>query len=78
MKVFISWSGEQGREIGEVFWNWLPGVLQAMKPYFSPDDIAKGALWERDIAKELDTGRSTRPGLFQAEPKVNVGGAAHV
>jgi hypothetical protein len=40
MKVFISWSGEQSKEIAEAFRNWLPGVLQAEKPYFSPDDIA--------------------------------------
>jgi TIR domain len=57
MKVFISWSGEQSREIGEAFRNWLPGVLQAVKPYFSPDDIAKGSRWESDIAKELEACR---------------------
>jgi hypothetical protein len=55
MKVFISWSGEQSKEIGEAFRSWLPKVLQAVKPYFSPDDIAKGTRWESDIAKELET-----------------------
>jgi hypothetical protein len=54
MKVFISWSGEQSKEIAEAFRNWLPCVLHAVKPYFSPDDITKGARWERDIAKELE------------------------
>jgi hypothetical protein len=54
VKVFISWSGEQSREIGEAFRNWLPAVLQAVKPYFSPDDITKGSRWESEIAKELE------------------------
>ncbi len=32
---------------------WLPSVLQAVVPYFSPD-IDKGARWATDIAEELD------------------------
>ena len=54
MKVFISWSGERSRAIAEAIRRWLPGVLQAVKPYFSPDDIAKGARWSSEIAKELE------------------------
>jgi hypothetical protein len=53
MKVVVSWSGEQGRAIGQVFRKWLPNVIQAVTPYFSPDDIAKGLHWENEISMEL-------------------------
>jgi hypothetical protein len=29
-------------------------VIQAIKPYFSPDDITKGSRWGTEIAKELE------------------------
>lgn len=54
-KVFISWSGELSRKLGEALRNWLPAALQYVKPYFSPDDIEKGAKWNSEIAKELET-----------------------
>ena len=34
--------------------NWIPSVIQAVKPYFSPDDIEKGARWYPEISKELE------------------------
>ena len=54
-KVFISWSGELSRKLGEALRTWLPASLQYVKPYFSPDDIEKGAKWNSEIAKELET-----------------------
>lgn len=57
MKVFISWSGDQSKAIADAIRRWLPGVLQAVRPYFSPDDVAKGARWEGEIAKELEASR---------------------
>ncbi|MCX5646110.1 MAG: TIR domain-containing protein [Phycisphaerae bacterium] len=53
MKVFISWSGERSRELAEVLAKWLPTVIQAVKPYYAPDDIVKGARWTQEIGKEL-------------------------
>jgi hypothetical protein len=53
MKVFISWSGELSRKLAEVFRNWLPVVVQAVRPYFTPDDVEKGARWGQEISKEL-------------------------
>jgi hypothetical protein len=53
MKVFISWSGDRSRKIAEVFRNWLSGVPQTVKPYFTPEDIAKGTRWENEVSIEL-------------------------
>lgn len=53
-KVFISWSGELSRQLAETVRNWLPGVLQYVKPYFTPDDIEKGTKWSNEIIGELE------------------------
>lgn len=57
MKIFISWSGELSKEIGEALRTWLPAVLQTVKPYFTPDDIEKGARWNSEIAQELESSK---------------------
>lgn len=54
MKVFVSWSGDLSKRLGEAIRDWLPGVLQAVTPYFTPSDIEKGTRWSTDIAKELE------------------------
>jgi len=54
MKAFISWSGSQSKELGEAIRDWLPFILQAVTPYFTPSDIEKGSRWSNDIANELD------------------------
>jgi len=54
MKVFISWSGETGRAFAKVLHSWLPSVLQAVKPFFSSDDIAKGVRWSSEVGTELE------------------------
>ncbi|MEQ8263261.1 TIR domain-containing protein [Pseudohaliea sp.] len=53
MKVFISWSGERSAKVAEAFRDWLPAVIQAIKPYYTPSDIEKGARWLNDISQEL-------------------------
>ena len=54
-KIFISWSGPLSQKLGEALRNWLPSALQFVKPYFSPEDIEKGAKWNSEISKELET-----------------------
>lgn len=57
MRVFISWSGERSRRLAEAFKKWIPAVLQAARPYFTPADIEKGARWAAEIAKELEASK---------------------
>ena len=52
-KTFISWSGEKSKKLASAIRDWLPTVIQAVRPYFSPDDIVKGARWSAEIAEEL-------------------------
>lgn len=53
MKVFISWSGEESRRVGEQLRDWLPNVLQNAQPYFTPNDIEKGAKWSTEVFAQL-------------------------
>ena len=66
MKVFISWSGDRSRAVADVLRRWFPSVLQAVRPYFSPDDVAKGSRWSTEIAKELE---ASRVGLLVITPE---------
>jgi hypothetical protein len=54
MKVFISWSGDTSKAIAEILKGWLPSVIQAVKPYYTPDDITKGSRWNTEVCKELE------------------------
>jgi hypothetical protein len=54
MKVFVSWSGSQSKQIAFALRTWLPNVLQEVKPFVSSKDIAAGARWQEEIAGELE------------------------
>lgn len=55
MKVFISWSGAASQELAFALRDWLPYVVQAIEPWVSQEDIAKGSVWFSSIRTELST-----------------------
>jgi hypothetical protein len=57
MKVFLGWSGNTSHKVALAFHNWLPRVIQTIVPWVSSEDIAKGARWNPDIAKQLEASR---------------------
>lgn len=54
VSVFISWSGERSKQYAELLSRWLPRVIQAVEPFYSPDDISKGSFWFSEITKRLN------------------------
>lgn len=53
LKIFLSWSGPRSRAVAEALNDWLPRVIQAVRPFFSPE-IEKGANWSNQIDKALE------------------------
>ncbi|WP_440955085.1 TIR domain-containing protein [Methanosarcina sp. Mfa9] len=54
MKIFISWSGKLSEEVAIILKDWMPNVIQSIKPYVSSEDIEKGTRWSKEISKELE------------------------
>jgi hypothetical protein len=54
VKVFLSWSGKTSREVAQAFHDWLPFVIQAVKPFISTGDIDKGKRWSDVLSTELN------------------------
>jgi hypothetical protein len=61
VRVFISWSGEQSRQMAVALADWLPSVIQATEPWLSFQDIEKGARWAPEIRAKL---AESRVGIF--------------
>ncbi|EHU4930491.1 toll-Interleukin receptor [Vibrio vulnificus] len=53
MKMFYSWSGVKSHRTAMAFAEWLPCVLNAVKPWVSSEDIDRGSIWLNDIMEQL-------------------------
>lgn len=53
MRVFISWSGDESRQIAAALREWLPMVVQAAEVYMSANDNESGARWAEAVGSEL-------------------------
>lgn len=66
MDIFISWSGDRGKEIAKALYDWLPCVINAVKPWMSETDIEGGARWAKAIADRL---ANTKIGVICLTPE---------
>lgn len=53
VKVFISWSGDESRQIAQALRSWLPMIFESVEPYMSERDNEAGVRWGDVIATEL-------------------------
>jgi hypothetical protein len=61
MRVFISWSGERSKAVATALRQWLPDIIQSVKPWVSGMDIQAGARWSREVEEQL---RETQFGII--------------
>lgn len=66
MKVFLGWSGERSQALANAIYEWLPNVIQAIKPWMSEMDINKGARWFSEISENL---KSSQLGIICLTPE---------
>ncbi|GGO22239.1 toll/interleukin-1 receptor domain-containing protein [Deinococcus humi] len=53
MKVFLSWSGEPSKAVAQALRDWLPDVIQNLRPWMSQRDLGAGVRWSAEIEGEL-------------------------
>lgn len=58
MKIFISWSGEQSKDVAKELKKFIKLVIQASKPWISNEDIQQGSLWFSKIKDSLNESKA--------------------
>lgn len=53
VNVFISWSGGRSKQVARYFHDWLPNVIQVIRPWMSDVDMDKGVRWSTEISARL-------------------------
>lgn len=66
LKLFISFSGKASLKVAEALRDWLPAVLQRVKPFVSQADLGAGVRWAEKISAEL---RDTSFGILCLTPE---------
>jgi TIR domain len=54
VEVFLSWSGQKSRAVAVALRDWLPCVINSLKPFMSSKDIDAGARWQSEVATRLE------------------------
>ncbi len=55
-EVFVSWSGDWSKEIADFLIKWIPNILD-VNFFFSPQDMALGKVWAKDLSQRLGTSK---------------------
>lgn len=61
MDIFLSWSGVRSYDVATSLREWLPKVIQNLRPWISASDSDKGSRWLSEISEKLE---STNFGLL--------------
>lgn len=54
MRIFISWSGDRSGKLATALQQWIPKVLQIVRPWISSASIDPGARWSVEIGQALE------------------------